>query len=213
MRGQHRYRCLLGFDTTKISDLITGTNTICTAMGGNQAVYNAPSPALSVLTNLAQDLAAAQENVRARVVGAVAIRDEKRIVLVNALESERMYIQVLANASPQQAISIITGAGMKVANLPVHAKPLLDAVHGEQPGVVVLVANASILVENPNRRTCFNWQYTVDGGRIWVTAPTTPVASTTITGLPSLTLCGFRVSVTTKAGQTAWSQVVTLVVH
>ncbi len=58
----------------------------------------------------------------------------------------------------------------------------------------------------------FGWEYTLDG-KAFVAADPTAVAHTTIAGLPSLTVVGFRVRVVDSIGPGAWSQVVSLVIH
>ena len=63
------------------------------------------------------------------------------------------------------------------------------------------------------RKTFFNWQYTADGGKTFVTLPSTPRARTTVSGLTALSTYGFRVSVTNSDGVAGeWSQIVSFLV-
>ncbi len=64
------------------------------------------------------------------------------------------------------------------------------------------------------KKTCCNWQYTADGGKTFVNAPSTPTGKTLVSGLTPLTAYGFRVSVTGSNGVAGeWSPLVTFVVH
>ncbi len=54
----------------------------------------------------------------------------------------------------------------------------------------------------------------VDGGKTWVSAPSTPKSSTTLTGLPVLTEGLFRACVAlNKTGQGPWTAPVPFLVH
>ncbi len=64
------------------------------------------------------------------------------------------------------------------------------------------------------RKRFFNWQSTGDGGKTFVTLPSTPKSKTTVANLPPLTTYGFRVCVTNSDGVMGeWSQIVSFLVH
>jgi hypothetical protein len=50
-------------------------------------------------------------------------------------------------------------------------------------------------------------------GKVWTSVPSTPYAKTTITDLTALTTYLFRVSLTDKNGEGAWSQALSFLVH
>lgn len=210
-----RVRGILGVNKYKIVEVLALANAMKAAMGTKQTVYLAPNPSLDILGNQIEDLEAAQLLVRNRAPGAAAARDEKRNVLWTSMENERMYVQTLADAagSPEQARTIILGAALMVANVPVRPTSALVAELGQQPGSVDLVAHVRHLVNKVRGRRYFNWEFTVNGGQSWSAAPTTPLAETTIMGLPRLTVCGFRVSVSDPSGQSDWSPIVSILVH
>jgi len=79
----------------------------------------------------------------------------------------------------------------------------------------IKVANAykrHRLISKSKRAKTYAWSYSV-GGKTWIMATSTPIASTTITGLPPLTLVGFRVIVSDSLTVGQWSQVTSIFVH
>ena len=63
-----------------------------------------------------------------------------------------------------------------------------------------------------SRRASYEWQYSTDGGKTWLDAPSTLRAKTTIVGLPPGTTVQFRSMSVTKAGESDWSQTIALLV-
>ncbi len=55
-------------------------------------------------------------------------------------------------------------------------------------------------------------QYTLDG-KTWIAGSTTSTGTTSIAGLPPLTVVGFRVRMTNSLAIGEWTQVVSIVVH
>jgi predicted phage tail protein len=73
--------------------------------------------------------------------------------------------------------------------------------------------SAIVTAVNAGERSAYEWQYSTDGGKTWVTAPSTIQGKTTIAGLPSGTTVQFRyLAVTPKGGQGDWSAAVSLLV-
>jgi hypothetical protein len=81
------------------------------------------------------------------------------------------------------------------------AKP--DRISGEATVTAVVAA----------RGASYEWQYSTDGGKTWITAPGTLQARTTISGLVPGSTAQFRYRAVTKAGEGDWSQPVSLLVH
>jgi hypothetical protein len=175
-----------------------------------------PSPPVPLATLLVQiqDLDTAEQATKTGTKGTVPVRNAKRAVLVTSLESMRTYVQSLMDANPEQAALIAAAAGMSVAKASSHPKPILQAKQGVQPGTVLLSANATLLVgRGVHKKVTFNWEASADGGKMWTYIHSTPLASTTVTGLTPLTTYAFRVSVTVSKTVGEWSQAVTLLVH
>jgi hypothetical protein len=154
-----------------------------------------------------------QAQARDRVPGAAAQRDLALAVVAGCVELIRAFIEQLCNASPEQAATLAQGAGLHLSTLTPRAKVPLRAKQGDQPGTVVLFASVALLAIGKGGRY-FSWQSSIDGGRTWVSAPATPRAKTTITGLPLLTEVLFRACVTqNKTGQGPWTAPLPFLVH
>jgi hypothetical protein len=151
---------------------------------------------------------------RDRVPGAAAQRDVALTVVATSMELLRAFNEQLGNASPEQAVTLAQGMGMYVSTHAPRAKVPLRAKQGDQPGTVVLYASVALLATGGKGGRFFSWQSSVDGGKSWLSAPSTPKSKTTITGLPVLTEVLFRACVTeNKTGQGPWTTPVPFLVH
>jgi hypothetical protein len=167
----------------------------------------------STFKNQVATLTSWQAQARARVPGAAAQRDTALSVVAGSMELLRAFVEQLCNASPEQAATLAQGMGMYLSTRAPRAKVPLRAKQGAQPGTVVLYASVALLVTGKGGRY-WSWQSSVDGGKTYVSAPSTPDAKTTITGLPVLTEVLFRACVTqTKTGQGPWTAPVPFLVH
>jgi hypothetical protein len=210
----HRVRGILNVDKFKIPALLSQSKNIYNAMSADKVTYAAPNPPLAMLQAQIQALDTAQQAVKARAPGAVAVRDSKRDILFASLESEQAYVQSLADASPDRAPAIVTGAAMFVAKAPSANKPVVQVKLGAQPGTATLRANATMLVgKGVTKRPTFNWQLSIDGGKTWSIVPSTPLANTVIENLTPMTTYLFRVSATVANVPGEWSQPVSILVH
>jgi hypothetical protein len=179
------------------------------------ALFSSPNPALTVFNNQIVITDKAHVAVGGGGKGLAAARDVQIGILWGMMGSELGYIQSVANAgSPDLAIQTLKQGGVEIAGVGARNKPVLG-VSQSQPGApVVLDANATVLLGvNLQRKHFFNWEYTLDG-KTFVTLPSTPGATTTVSGLTALTTVGFRVSATiSKNGTTPWSPLVDFLVH
>jgi hypothetical protein len=116
---------------------------------------------------------------------------------------ERNYVQEVADANPGTAQSIIESAGMGVRKVAVRTKADLAVRPGASPGSAHLTAKAA------GKRAAYEWQYSTDQ-KTWTDAPTTLTAKTDIVGLTAGTTYYFRFQAVLKAGEGAWSHLVSL---
>ena len=184
---------------------------IAYAQGILKALTNNPSfPSLGpVLTQLGTAIAAlstAQTSTLARTKGAVETRNEARKTLVALLQELRQTVQSAADASPENAPSIIASAGLAVRKTAVRAPRVFAATEGPNPGTAKLVAASA------GHRASYEWEYSSDGGKTWTAATPSLQAKTVVTGLPSSTLVQFRYRSVVKNGTADWSQPVSLLV-
>jgi beta-xylosidase len=185
--------------------LVTYATRIVTQMTGN-AAFPSPVPALTDVKAAINTLQAAETAALARTKGAVTTRNEQRAALVALLQHLKAYIQVQADAGGDNAASIIESAGVAVRKTPVRKPRVFTAKPGTNSGTVELVTAAAA------RRASYEWQYSADGGKTWVTIPSTLQARTTVTGLTAGTTVEFRFKSVVKAGESDWSAPVSLLV-
>jgi hypothetical protein len=166
---------------------------------------------LAIFLSQIQTLAALQQAVKGGPKGAAAARNTARDVCFASAETLRVYVETLCLNAPEQSVTLAQAAGLSIRAVPARHKPVLGVKQGSHPGEVLLSANASALVLDKKSRAgrFFNWGYSLNG-KDWIAAVSTTKTTTTLSGLPPLTLVSFRVSVTeSKTGPGEWSQVVT----
>ena len=188
-----------------ISQLITYVQGILKAMTGNPT-FPTPNPPLTAVSGAVNALQAAETAALTRATGTVATRNEKRATLVMLLELLRGYVQSVADASPENAISIIESSGLALRKTTVRAPRVFAAKATTLSGSVKLTARLA------GRRAAYRWQYSTDGGKTWVDASETLQAKTTVTGLPVGTTVQFRYRSVIKGGASDWSAPLSMVV-
>jgi hypothetical protein len=173
----------------------------------NNLYFPTASSVLTVATANMAALATAQTTARTRAVGAAGDRDLKLVALVATLHTLRGIVQTAADSSPAQAKAIIASSGMSVAAHTPRLKPTLAALMGLTPGLVLVRAKAAA------KRAVYEWQYSADGGKTWITIAVTNVADTSVSGLAVGTTYLFRFRSTVRKVVSDWSQTVSLLVH
>jgi len=185
-------------------------------MNADKTTYGSAPVALPAFYTLITDVVSAQGQVDTRVIGAAAVRNAKRDLLWSAMENQRVYVQLLGDKDPANAVSLIQNAGLLVAKVTPRSKALLTLTNGHASGSVDCDVNMRLLMaasSKPKQGKTVNWQYTLDGSKTFNGLPSTPKGHTTILGLTPATWVGVRVSVTTTTeGVGPWSDVVTLLV-
>jgi hypothetical protein len=210
-----RARTALNIDRNNTASVMAKTKEMNAGIGGHPGLFGTPSPALAAIMAQAAVVDAAEVLAGTKAKGTAAARNVQRSILVGMLEASCGYVQIQAdNAStPAEAEATIKAAGLDVAGVASHEKAVLTATQGAVNGTVALDANATTLKAAGRRKTFFNWQYTADGGKTFVTLPSTPKSKTLVMGLTALSTYGFRVSVTNSDGIPGeWSQIVTFLV-
>jgi hypothetical protein len=190
-----------------ISLLVTYVQGILKAMTGNPA-FPSPNPPLTTIGSAVSDLQVAETAaVTTRAKGTIATRNEKRAALLAMLELLRAYVQSVADATPENAPSIIESAGLALRKTPVHAPRVFAAKADTVSGSVKLIAPTA------GGRAAYLWQYSADAGKTWLDVSPTLQAKTTVTGLPAGTTVQFRHRSVIKGGASDWSAPLSLLVH
>ena len=210
-----RARAVTKIDSESTVSVMGKTKAVNAGIGGNPGLFVTPSPTLAALMAQAAVVDKAETLAATRAKGAATARNVQRRILVGMLEAECTYVQSVADtsATPEQAAATIQAAGLDVAGVASRIKAILTVTQTAVPGTLALDANATALGAAGRRKTFFNWQYTADGGKTWITLPSTPKSKTTVSGLTALSTYGFRVSVTNSDGIAGeWSQIVNFLV-
>jgi hypothetical protein len=190
---------------TKVADLISYATGIVHGVTNNPA-FPTPQPTLAALSAAVSDLQTAETVALTRAKGSAAARNDKRAVLVSLLQQLRGYVQMVADATPENGATIIQGAGLAVRKIPTHAARTFTAKQGAVSGT------AHVYAVTAARRALYEWQYSTDGGKTWLSAPATLQAKTTFTGLAAGSTAMFRYKAVTKTGEGDWSQPAALLV-
>jgi hypothetical protein len=199
----HRISAVLNLPRRKTA-IAPFATAVLNAMTGNASLPN-PTIPLSTVTADLSAFQAAEASVVSRVKGATATRNEAYATLHADLQHLLAYVQLVADANPATAQSIIESAGMSVRKNATHPKSALSVEAGPASGSVKLVAKAVA------RRASYEWQFSTDQ-KNWTLAAVTLQAKTAIGGLTSGTVYYFRFRGVTAAGEGAFSQVVFLLV-
>jgi hypothetical protein len=205
----HRARAVMKInrkDTAEVTDKAKANNA---GLAAHPTIFVTPNPTIVVVTNQLAAVDQAQVLAGTRAKGTAAARNVQLGMLVGHLETRLLYVQGLADTSAtrDQAVATIQAAGFTVALVGDHTKPVLAVFQGPTPGSVVLDANASFFTGGNQGKSFFNWDFTADGGKTFVTLPSTPKATTSLANLTPLTTYGFRVSLTDANAITGtWSQ-------
>jgi hypothetical protein len=217
MTTTRRARGILGVDKDDFVGVENRATAMHNGMAADTVTYTAPNPPLPAFLILIDNLGTSQQATFLRTTGAAAARDVARDLLWTAMQTELAYINSVAAAFPSRAVSIIQNAGCVVADVNPHTKAIIELSLLQPPGTVLCDANVGMLeataVRKASANRFFNWGYTLDGGKTFLTAPSTPNGKTTISNLPLLTQVGFRVNLNTSAGPGEWSQVMYILVH
>ena len=204
-RSIHRAIATLKLPASKVPALITYAQGIVKGMTGNASFPN-PVPTLAAVTAAINALQTAETAALARTKGAVATRNEARTSLVMLLEQLKADIQAAADANVENGASIIQSAGVSVRKTAVHPPRVFAATPGAVSGV------ANVVAPSAARRASYEWEYSLDGGKTWVTLPSTLQAKTSLSGLQSGSTVQFRYRPVTKTGEGNWSPAVSVTV-
>ncbi len=185
--------------------LIEYLRAILAAMTGN-AHFPTPNPPLATVTTAVGGLESAQAATKTRAPGSVPARDTAHSLVLVQARQLLGYVQLIADASPEQAAEIIESAGLKSRRSVTPTKPPFAVKPGPVSG------SARLAVQAAGNRAAYDWEYSLDGGKTWVAVPTTLQAKTVITGLPVAASVMFRSRGVIKGGAADWSQPLSLLV-
>jgi hypothetical protein len=182
---------VLNFPTRNANKIRKAEN-ILMSMTGNSN-FTTPVPALATVQIHVDTLNKSQAAALSRGMGAVAQRDVDLEVVHTDLKSLRLYVQAIADASPDKAIEIIESAGFSAKKTSTRTKPDLAVKNGNDTGTVILIARGG------GPRSAHEWQMSKDQIN-WTDLPVTIAAKTRVLGLVYGTTAYFRHRIVTKSG-------------
>jgi hypothetical protein len=206
MRAAIIHRTLVALNLSEhVPDQIKEGDAVQAALVNNPH-FPLPDPIITAFIDALTKYSAAETAAQTRAKGTIAARNAAKVIYIGALHALKARIQQVADANPDQAEAIITSTTLAVKKTTLRQRQVLAAKYGATSGTVHVTAPSA------GARASYEWQYSIDGGKTWVSAPNTLQAKTTITGLPVATVVEFRVRVTTKTGQGDWSLPTSLLV-
>jgi hypothetical protein len=186
--------------------LLALAKAVYAALFANKAMFTSPNPPLAQLASDTAALETAQTATETHAPGSIETRNAKRAALVLDLQQERAYVQLVADAGPENAATIAANAGMTVHKVTSHNKDTLTVKPSKKTtGAIDLVALAGV------GRKAHDWEYSLDG-KTWTAAPSTLASKTTIPGFTPGATVYVRHRPVTKTGPDPWSQVVSTIV-
>lgn len=201
-----RFIVVLKLPEYEVPLLLVQARAIVERMTGN-SWFPSPTPSLAVVQAAIDDLSEAETTTLTRLKGSAAARDEKRRALVVRLQHLASYVQVIADANPEHAASIIESAGMYVKDPGGRSANVFGVKPGDVPGEAKLTAPFA------GDRAIYEFQFSVDGKATWIALEPEKKASATVRGLTRGTTVYFRYRVKVKDVAGDWSDPIAFIVE
>ena len=149
--------------------------------------------------------------------GLIPARTVQVDILWGSFLADCTYCQGVCNAAatPAQGLALAEASGFHVVAVGGIVKAIIAITVDVGTGTAHLKANASQLhglSDKPSAAKTYLWRHMLNGTTI-VNDDPTPIASTTITGLPLGQTVGFQVAAKDSAGAGAWSVVIPASIH
>ena len=216
MATAHRIRLTIGLDKNKMPSFIPGSKVVQGKLAGAVASFSALpiSPAV-LLTQIGNVETAHLATKTAR--GLISARTVQVDILWGSFESDCTYCEGICNAAatPAQGLALAAASGFHIVEVGAIVKAIIGITVEVGTGTVHLKANASQLhglSNKPWAAKTYLWRHIL-GGTTTVNDDPTPIASTTITGLPLGQTVGFQVAAKDSAGAGPWSVVIPASIH
>jgi hypothetical protein len=202
MTAKHIHVILLTPDSVPAA--IVYFTSVADALETNEYVKN-PTPTIAVFRGHIADLAAAQAAVK--TLGAAA-RDAKLKICNDDADSLRNCVEVAVNANPGKEAIIADSAKMALKKAVGHRKTQdLQVESNGTPGDIRVIIRAA------NKKAAYIIEYSLDGGKTWVSHGVSTFTDNVITGLPLGATVLVRFATVIGHVQSAWSDPVSFVVH
>jgi hypothetical protein len=200
-------RCLavLKLPKYKVPLYVSRARHIVQSMTGN-SWFPSPRPTLRTVLLAIEALAAAEAATHGGGEEQTSIRDRKHVELKSLLEQLLAYVQSIADANAEHALSIIEGAGMYVKKSRAAGRLGLRVKDGRVSGEV------DAITDQAGDRASYEWAISVDECVTWVPRAVTTKARTTFTALPLGARVWVRYCAIVKSVTGDWCEPVSIIV-
>jgi hypothetical protein len=187
------------------------TNGVIAGLGSaaNASLFASFASLLATLVADAKALTTAQGTAEGATKSPVTVADRNtaRIVVEKDIESIRVAVKQLADASPATSADIVIKAGFQVKKRALRTKAAFAVDHGPSAGEAVTT------IKSPGRDRTVEFQASPDGGKTWPSDAFGPELSQLFTGLTVGVLWSFRYRVKlAKKPMGDWSDAITLTI-
>jgi hypothetical protein len=189
----------------KHDDRVTAATTIIDSMDGNASFPNSATQVAAAKAAVAP-YAKAVQDAKNRIPGATKVRKDAFKALVKTLDALRIVAQIAVDATPSQAATLATEAGMKLRRATLRTKADFAVVDGPNSGSVHLIAKAIA------KAVLYYWEVSSDQ-KSWSVAAETTKANAILTGLTPGQTYWFRFRVRTRKGMSDYSILLSYIVR
>lgn len=202
-----RFIVVLKLPQNETPKLILQASGIVQRMTGN-SWFPAPLPSLAIVQAAIEDLSEAQTATTTGAKVTYPVRDDKRRDLVALLQQLAAYVQAVAYAHPENAVSIVESAGMYLKRLSGPGPRVFGARAGR------VSTEVDVHVPSAGRDAGYEFQYSLDGGVTWLPFPQpfTTKTTATLSGQKPGSTVHFRYRYTLKGVTHDWSDPVAIIV-
>jgi hypothetical protein len=212
----HRIRLTVGLDWEKLPAFFPGAKTLQGKLNASVGSFPALPVAPSVLLTQIDNAEAAHLATKTSK-GLIAARTVQVNILWTSLESDCTYCQGVCNSTStrEQGLALAQASGFHLVAVGDIVKDVIEIKVDVGTGVAHLKAAAGQL-QGPSKKKSkartYLWRHILNGTTV-VNDDPSPVASTTISGLPLGATVGFQVAVKDSTGVGEWSLIVPASIH
>jgi hypothetical protein len=201
-----KQEAVLGLKHISTPQLIANTKLYLQKMTGNPN-FPAPSPSLTLVFGQLTKLEASYTVSQSRALGTASQMQTDKKALIILLKALAAYVELIANADPDNAVAIIESSGMRVKRKGTPPPKIFSVVLSKDPNTVELNTKAETggiylyeMSTDPNNPA--SWGMVVFSKQVKCTK----------SGLTSGVRYYFRVAVIIKTVQGPWSPVLNVII-
>jgi hypothetical protein len=215
----HRIRLSIGLDREHMPSFIPDSKVLQGKLAAGSASFPALPVSAAVLLTQIGNVETAHLATKT-TKGLVPARTVQVDALWDSFHTDCTYCETVCNAAstPEQGLVLAAASGFHLVEVGNIVRAIIAITVDVGTGTAHLKASASLL-EGPSKKKSaartYLWRHilTSTTGTTVVNDDPSPLASTTITGLPLGQTVGFQVAVKDRAGVGTWSVVIPAYIH